>query len=504
MKKAIFLLLFTTLAFAEDFKLSFFMGEVFVKQKDKTEWIKASLNMIIKEGDQIRTGEDASAEIIRGEDVIKIACNTTFTLKILAEKRDVFSVFFGKVWLRIKRLKEKDTTIETPTTVMGLRGTIFSVDVLGKRTITDLFEGELDILAEGKRFILKAKERFLHDVDRPIEKRIEKRPLSADEMKGFKEIFKLPEELPKAPLPQAAIPQTGLVSLEKPKEKLLSQFSAPKEIEDLKGEIRGIRNELKTERLSILTVKERDFSCGRTMRDKWGNLVRVEQHLYRPTNSSIRFVNINKRETRLENTSQFSYGMIDAEFNKELPDDIRKWPEWIKGMVDEDTIADLHPEIVEFILSNGRPQEANADRMRWVSEWDSSKDELKEPNFYIDKGGDNSFGYTPYSNDWKSIRETTGESKNEFWSEETFKISKGGNVVGEMFVGSYLINNDGKVLNEDDFKNIDGFDALETTALEMRFESTNLLNKPIDIIFTADIILAGIRELMGSVIGAIE
>ncbi|MEW6680945.1 MAG: FecR family protein, partial [bacterium] len=501
MKKAIFLLLFTTLAFGEDFELSFFVGDILIKQKDKTEWIKASLNMVIKEGDQIRTGEDAKCEIKRKDDVIKIDSNATFVVKALSKKKDVFSVFFGKVWLRIKRLKEKKTLVETPTSVMGLRGTTFSVDVLGKRTITDLFEGELDIFAEGKRFILKTGERFLHDVDRPIKKRIEKRPLSANEMKGFKEIFKLPEELPKAALPQVAISQIAVpqAEIKKPKESLFSQLAAPEETTDLKGEIRGIRNELKTERLSILTVKERDFSCGRTMRDKWGNLVRVEQHLYRPTNSEIRFVNINKRDTILENTSQFSYGMIDAKFNKELPEDIRKWPEWIKGMVDEDTIADLHPEIVEFILSNGRPQDANADRMRWVSEWEPSKDELKKPTFKIDKGGDGIFGnYTPYSNDWKEIPAAIVD-KNEFSNEERFEIYYPDNIskAGELKLNSWLINNDGKVLNENDFINIDCFDALENTAFEMRFESTNLLNKPIDIIFTADIIVAGIRELMG-------
>jgi|GEM_PF-2578103 len=508
MKKVIFLSLFTALAFCEDFKLSFFFGEVFIKQKAKTEWIKPVLNMVIKEGDVIRTGEDSSVEIKRDEDVIKISPNTTFTVKVLKEKKDVFSIIFGKVWLRIKRLKERDSSVETPTAVMGLRGTIFSADVSARKTITDLLEGELDILAEGKRFILKQGERFDIDLDRPIERRIEKRPLSPDERNKFKDIFKLkelpklkPQEMPQVSIPQA-IPQVSLPPTPPslPKEKLLDKLKAPEEMENLRDEIRGIRGELVSERLSVLTVKENDFQAGRTMRDMHGNLVRVEQHLYRPTNKEIRFVNINKRETTNNDTSEFSYGMIDAKFNKELPDDIRKWPEWIKGIIDEDIKPDIHPERVEAILSNGKPQDANADRMRWISEWNSTKNKLKKPEFYIYNGFTKI--ETKYSNDWKSVSKEEG--KNEFWKEETFDVSLGPNT-GQLFVGSYLINNDGKKLTKDDFKGANFFDSLETTALEMRFaSSTGLLNKPIDIIFTADIVLSGIREFMGGVIGAIK
>ncbi len=507
MKKIIFFSLFafffTTLAFCEDLKLSFFIGDVFVKQKGKIEWVKASLNMIIKENDVIRTGDNASAEITRKEDVIKIAANTTFTVKVLTEKKDVFSVFFGKVWVRIKRLMEKETSIETPTTVMGLRGTIFSTEVFGKKTIIDLLEGELDVKAEGKRFIIKSGERFLHDITRPIEKRIERRPLTPEEMNKFKDTFNL-KELPQTSIPQVVLPQAKVPDvIKEPKKGLFEEFVAPDDRSDLKSEIGNIRNELSSERLSVLTVKQNDFLAGRTIRDMYGNMVRVEQHLYRPTNASIRFVNINKRDTTNGDTSQFSYGMITAGFNKELPDDISKWPEWIAAEVDKDTISELHPETVETILSNGKPNDANADRMKWYSEWDYVKDELTKPKFYIDIGGDNSLNYTEYSNDWTSV---SSIPETEFLeNKETFNIKDTTGVVkGQLTLGSYLIDNDGNKMKEADFKGMNPFDALNNTACEMRFESTNLLNSPIDIIFTADIIVAGIRSLIAGVIGAIE
>ncbi len=503
MKKVILFLCFGFYAFPEEAKLSFFIGDVFVKKKDEVDFKKASLNMVIEEGDQIRTGEDSRAEIRREEDVIKIDSNTMFDVVFMSHKKDLFKVIFGKVWFRLKRLKEKEASVETPTCVMGLRGTIFSVFVFRNETIIDLFKGKLEVLAEERKYILKDGERLRHSPDKPKRERIERKKLEAWEIKEFEDIFKLPEEAVIMPAPT----QLVALPLEVKKPGLfekLKEGMRPGEDVGLKAEIRDIRNEIREERQVINIVKARDFSAGRSMKDVWGNLLRVEQHLYRPDNSSIRFININRRETTEEDTSQFSYAMIDAKFNKELPDDISKWPEWIAQEIDEGVKSELHPERFEIILSNGRPGD-DCDKIKWESIWKETK--LSEPTFWIDKGGDNNKLYEQFSNDWKSTYSC--EDRNKFYRYENFNIYKNKtdlNPAGSLRLSSWIINNDGEIMRDDDFKKMDFFDALNKTGCEIRIEpigEKQLISKPIDIVFTADIVASVIKGLFGKVIGKI-
>ncbi len=489
MKKVILFLCFGFYAFPEEARLSFFIGDVFVKKKEEINFEKASLNIIIEEGDKIRTGKDSKAEITRGEEIIKIDSDTTFVVVFMSNRKDLFKIIFGKVWFRLKRLKGKEVSVETPTCVMGLRGTIFSVSFFKKETTIDLFKGELEVLAEGRRHILKDGEKLRHNPDKPKRERVERKRIESQEIKEFEDIFKLP---PGAvlPAPKQGVKKPGL-------------FEKLKEGEvDLKTEMMGIRNEIREEREVINIVKARDFSAGRTMKDVWGNLLRVEQHLYRPDNSSIRFININERYTIEKDTSRFSYAMIDARFNKELPDDISKWPEWIAQEIDRDVKSELHPERVETIFSNGKPGD-DCDRIKWESIWKEGK--LSEPTFWIDKGDDGK-SYEKFSNDWKST--DSYEDKDKFYRYENFDIYKNKTDLtptGKLKLSSWIINNDGKIMTDSDFKNMGFFDALNNTGCEIRIEniSGSLISKPIDIVFTVDIVVSAIKGLFGKVIGKI-
>lgn len=199
MKKVILFLCFGFYGFSEEARLSFFVGDVFVKKKQGASFKKASLNMITEERDLIKTGEDSKAEIKKGENVIKIDSNTEFKVVFMSDKRDLFNVVCGKVWFRLKRLKGRDVCVETPTCVMGARGTIFSVSVFvsifeEKETTVDLFKGELEVLAEGKNYILKDGEGLIHNPDKPENESIKSRKLNIQEIKKFEDIFELPSQ----------------------------------------------------------------------------------------------------------------------------------------------------------------------------------------------------------------------------------------------------------------------------------------------------------------------
>ncbi|MBU1613806.1 hypothetical protein KJ693_00690, partial [bacterium] len=209
-----------------------------------------------------------------------------------------------------------------------------------------------------------------------------------------------------------------------------------------------------------------------------------------------------------------------------------KWPEWIANEIEEDkevTTTDvareanlepqdnlqsqettnvsstIHPKSMETIISNGKPAE-DADRMRWLSKWNGSK--LGDPKFWIDKGEDG-LGYVEYSNDWRTESEKDGDK--ELWSREVVQIRKLDNTSpnpdGELLISSALIDNNGNIMTKDRLKEMGIFEALEKTGFEYRVESDpnsryRLLLNPIDIVFTADIIIAALKELAGAVTAA--
>lgn len=466
----LFLMVSLPLFAQEKGTLSFFSGEVKVKEKGEIAWQPARLNMEIKTGDEIKTGPNSKAEIKIGNDLIKIDDNTHFVVAELA-KKNLFEVALGKTWFRVKKIKGKEIEVRTHTAVIGVRGTIFSVEVSDGTTLVDVLKGIVEVLIKEKSFIVRGGERFKADTNKPPEEMFEQRKLTPEEEKEF---------------------GRGLSNLQREG--------------DLRQEIREVKAEFAEERLLALEVKARDFSAGRSMRDVHGNLVRVEQHLYRPTNSSLRFLNINKRDTTKGDVTNFNYLKSEIQFNKELPEDIGKWPEWIANEIEKDENSSaIQPEWMETIISNGTPGDKDADRMRWKSEWDENKGSLGDLRFFIYHGGTKI--ETEYSKDWKDVDRPFESCESGYLEDEQIKIVNdlNGKEAGRLTVSSYLINNDGNKMTEEGLERMGIFEALKETGLECRIENTGeftLLNKPIDIIFTADIIIAALKELAGTVTAA--
>jgi hypothetical protein len=458
--KVLFFLLFASTAFC-DWRLSFFCGDVKIEREGES--LSAKLNMPILTGDIIRTGENSLCEIRKKGDIIKIEERTEFVVKDV--NREWFEIVLGKVFARIERLKGRDFTIYTPTTTMGLRGTVFSVEVADGVTRVAVFRGEIEVLVKEARFIVKR-----GSVLRIEKERIERERLSPEEKSRFKKEFPGIER---------------------------------KERRELRSEIREIRRELVEERKVVLEQKRRDFSAGRTMRDRWGNITRVEQHLYRPDNYTIRFVNLNKRDST-EYVRAFNYFLAEAEMNKELPDDISKWPDWIAGQIEREE-TDIRPHRVKVLLSNGRPN-TDCDEISYESFWDYDKDEMGDPIFKINNGTydedtEEDEEYDWEGDDWyQSDEHLEGAGVQKIYYDEDHQ-----NFAGSLKIYGCVIDNNGNILKEEWFSKKDIWYCAENTGFELRIENykKSLLKHPIDIIFTLDIAIAVIKEFMGDVVGEI-
>lgn len=109
-------------------------------------------------GDQVQTGRGVFIELRlhAGGAVVKLAENTTFRLERMADGQTGMSLVYGRVRAKVDKLAGTDTfTIRSATSVAGVRGTDFGVDVIARQqaaapvnlTRTYVFEGSVTVTA---------------------------------------------------------------------------------------------------------------------------------------------------------------------------------------------------------------------------------------------------------------------------------------------------------------------------------------------------------------------
>ena len=109
-------------------------GTVRVKRGNSEKDISAFIGMKIKKDDTITTGAKGAITIDIGDDkVIKAAANSSFSITHLANKSGVaavgFTLIYGTVFNAVNKAQSSDDnyTVQAGNTVMGVRGTQFTV-----------------------------------------------------------------------------------------------------------------------------------------------------------------------------------------------------------------------------------------------------------------------------------------------------------------------------------------------------------------------------------------
>lgn len=131
-------------------------AEVSVKQGN-LDYQEVADNMILEEGDMIKTDLNGEAEILIGEgSVIRLSPNTEITinastLNSLWEQDVNVSVNKGKIWFRILKIFDKNSVweVETPNVVATVRGTAFGIEVLDNDEM-EVFVAESEVVIENK------------------------------------------------------------------------------------------------------------------------------------------------------------------------------------------------------------------------------------------------------------------------------------------------------------------------------------------------------------------
>ncbi|MBB6732986.1 cadherin-like beta sandwich domain-containing protein [Cohnella zeiphila] len=124
-------------------------GDVKVQKAGGSKAFRAFAKLSLKQGDILTTGKDGEATLVfsngsSSDDSMTVSGNTTLTFSKLSGKSGSVtkvSMLKGTVWSDVKSIKTKDDEfqLETPTAVMGVRGTDFFTTVSPLTGGTNLF-----------------------------------------------------------------------------------------------------------------------------------------------------------------------------------------------------------------------------------------------------------------------------------------------------------------------------------------------------------------------------
>jgi len=136
-------------------------GDVKIMKKGETAWSDARTGMAFNEGDRVKTGEGAEAEIsLENGSVMSVEENSETGLDsfVCDEENDNYetqlNVMMGKVLADVGKISNEKLNFEirTPVAVTAVRGTQFMVDAAdGNSTEVATFEGRVAVKKLGEK-----------------------------------------------------------------------------------------------------------------------------------------------------------------------------------------------------------------------------------------------------------------------------------------------------------------------------------------------------------------
>ncbi len=136
-------------------KVTKFSGNVEVSRNFDWKWVRVVPNMLVQEGDWIRTRAKSSAEVRQSDGtVIVLRPNTKILFESNGEAKTArgevrttkLKLEEGSILARVKKLAQRDSRFEisTPTATSFIRGTEFRVKVEAGGTRLEVLEGRVD------------------------------------------------------------------------------------------------------------------------------------------------------------------------------------------------------------------------------------------------------------------------------------------------------------------------------------------------------------------------
>src|SRR5437762_8358765 len=137
-------------------RLSFVTGSVSFRPGDVDDWVAATVNYPLHDGDHLWTDSDARAEITVGSTAFRLAPQSAFGFLALDDRTVQVRLAQGSLNVRVRDLGESESLeIDTPSgAVTLLRSGVYRVDVdsTGDTTSVTVRRGEAEVTASGSAF----------------------------------------------------------------------------------------------------------------------------------------------------------------------------------------------------------------------------------------------------------------------------------------------------------------------------------------------------------------
>ncbi|MDD5428891.1 MAG: FecR domain-containing protein [Candidatus Omnitrophica bacterium] len=113
-------------------------GDTMLKKAGESLWLPAKTDMIVNQGDTIKTAKGSSAILnLGGAGNVEVKENSQLSVARLVQdadtgdKKTLLDLAMGEVFIKAEKLRNKEEKFEvkTPTSIVGVRGTKFSVKV---------------------------------------------------------------------------------------------------------------------------------------------------------------------------------------------------------------------------------------------------------------------------------------------------------------------------------------------------------------------------------------
>ena len=454
-------LLFAFNLFAEEnktltAKIDYIIGKGNVKIiKPAGKKLNAKNNMTIYSGDKIKTDEKTTVQIsLDNNTKVRIAKNTEFELKGKAGKKEtIFSLTIGKIWASFKKLKKDHKySVETPTAVAGVRGTIFVVQHNENNTTLFVGEGKVNFLSKLLKKEINVEHGFMITMDNQGNLADARKMSSADKkqmMSGIPVFFK-------------------------------QKKAKSKDV--LKSEILNEKKNLNKQNQFASKLKSEDLTAGRTLKDIHGNIVRVEQLFRKQGSKSFQVINLTMRDDGL------AYFDLTLTYNKELPKNYKNW-----GAFFMDDAVNLDKK--DFKLGTKRAGNNN-DEFHWTGTYNPVTEKWDEVINITGKDGNKTGLLVEAGTD--GLEEMDYQSGSDGLSSTgTLTLDDGGPNLTFKF-SIYIINNDGDILSEKYFKSgNDIINIFNTTAAEIIIHSNDdFFYGDIDVVTVPNIAFVIIQEVL--------
>jgi hypothetical protein len=141
--------------------ITYLAGDVKTARRGTTDWQPARANQELFEGDRIRVSKNSTAELItEKKSVIRLSENSALEITKLEKdtERKIeasrFALSLGRLWNKVRKIlsPKSEYTVSTPTALSGIRGTVYSIDVLSNSdTRFKTYSGSINVWNPSQR-----------------------------------------------------------------------------------------------------------------------------------------------------------------------------------------------------------------------------------------------------------------------------------------------------------------------------------------------------------------